>query len=105
MRRLRSASAFRWRPGWCSRWQSAAAWPAWRQGLSPGYGFTGFLISWLAGGRPAGILLMAFLFALITAAGDTLQITQGLPYAVVNILLAMILFIVLGRRPGRGASR
>jgi general nucleoside transport system permease protein len=76
-----------------------------RQGLSPGYGFTGFLISWLAGGRPVGILLMAFLFAVITAAGDTLQITQGLPYAVVNILLATILFIVLGRRPGRAAAR
>ena len=63
----------------------------------PGYGFTGFLIAWLAGGKPLGILLMAFLFAIITSAGDILQITQGLPYAVVNILLAMLLFIVLGR--------
>jgi simple sugar transport system permease protein len=71
-----------------------------RQGLSPGFGFTGFLISWLAGGKPLGILFMAFLFAILTSAGDTLQITQGLPYAVVNILLAIILFIVLARRPG-----
>ena len=71
-----------------------------RQGLSPGYGFTGFLIAWLAGGRAMGILLMAFLFAMITSAGDTLQITQGVPYAVVNILLAVILFIVLARRRG-----
>jgi ABC-type uncharacterized transport system permease subunit len=69
-----------------------------RQGLSPGYGFTGFLIAWLAGGRPLGILAMAFLFAILTSAGDTLQITQGLPYAVINILLAVILFIVLARR-------
>jgi simple sugar transport system permease protein len=76
-----------------------------RQGLSPGYGFTGFLVAWLAGGRPLGILLMAFLFAIITSAGDTLQITQGLPYSVINILLAMILFIVLARRPMRGGSR
>jgi ABC-type uncharacterized transport system permease subunit len=68
-----------------------------RQGLSPGYGFTGFLIAWLAGGRPMGMLLMAFLFAILTSAGDILQISQGLPYSVVNILLAMILFIVLGR--------
>lgn len=75
-----------------------------RQGLSPGYGFTGFLIAWLAGGRPVGILLMAFLFATITSAGDVLQITQGLPYSVVNILLALILFIVLARR-GTGAGR
>jgi general nucleoside transport system permease protein len=76
-----------------------------RQGLSPGYGFTGFLISWLAGGNALGILLMAFLFAILTSAGDTLQITQGLPYSVVNILLATILFIVLSSRPLRRASK
>jgi simple sugar transport system permease protein len=69
-----------------------------REGLSPGYGFTGFLISWLAGGRPLGILLMAFLFAILTSAGDTLQITQGLPYSAINILLGVILFIVLAGR-------
>jgi simple sugar transport system permease protein len=74
-----------------------------RQELSPGYGFTGFLISWLAGGRPVAIVVMAFLFAFITATGYTLQITQSVPYAVVNILLAVILFVVLAR--GRGASR
>jgi general nucleoside transport system permease protein len=76
-----------------------------RQGLSPGYGFTGFLIAWLAGGRPWGIVLMAFLFAIITSAGDTLQITQGVPYAVVNILLAVILFLVLARKPARAGAR
>ena len=76
-----------------------------RQGLSPGYGFTGFLIAWLAGGNPLGIVLMAFLFAVITSVGDILQITQGLPYAVVNILMAVILFVVLGRRPVRRAAR
>ena len=47
---------------------------------------------------------MAFLFAIITSAGDILQITQGLPYAVVNILLAMILFIVLGRWSARRSA-
>jgi simple sugar transport system permease protein len=76
-----------------------------RQGLSPGYGFTGFLIAWLAGGSPLGILLMTVLFAVITSVGDILQITQGLPYAVVNILMAVILFVVLGRRPVGRASR
>ncbi len=76
-----------------------------RQSLSPGFGFTGFLISWLAGGRPLGILFMAFLLAIITSAGDTLQITQGLPYAVVNILLALILFLVLARQPLRGGAK
>jgi len=65
--------------------------------LSPGYGYIGFLVSWLAGTRASGIVLMSFVFALISSVGDILQITQGVPYAVVDILLAVILFIVLGR--------
>jgi simple sugar transport system permease protein len=65
--------------------------------LSPGYGYVGFLVSWLAGTRASGIVLMSFVFALISSVGDILQITQGVPYAVVDILLAVILFIVLGR--------
>lgn len=67
------------------------------QVISPGYGFMGFLISWLAGGSPVGIVVMSFVMAVIASAGTVLQITQGLPYAVVNILMALILFIVLAR--------
>lgn len=70
-----------------------------RTGFSPGYGFVGFLTSWMAAGNPIGILVTAFLLAVITSAGDVLQISQGLPYAVVNILLAIILFVVLARPP------
>lgn len=73
-----------------------------RQGLSPGFGYVGFLISWLAGGNPLGIIVMAFVLAVITSGGDILQITQGLPYAVVNILLALILFVVLTRPTLKG---
>lgn len=74
-------------------------------GLSPGYGFIGFLISWLAGHRPWAILAMSFLIAVIAAGGDILQITQGLPYSVVNILVALILFVVLaGRARGSRAA-
>lgn len=73
--------------------------------LSPGYGFVGFLVSWLAGTSAAGIVAMSFLFAVLSSVGDMLQITQGLPYAVINILLAGILFIVLGRRPAASAAR
>jgi general nucleoside transport system permease protein len=73
--------------------------------LSPGYGFIGFLVSWLAGTAPSGIIAMSFLFAVLSSVGDILQITQGLPFAVVNILMAGILFIVLGRRPIASAAR
>lgn len=68
-----------------------------RIGLSQGYGYKGFLLSWITGGSPIGILLMAFVFAIITSVGDTLQITQGVPYAVINILFSLILFVVLAR--------
>ena len=69
-----------------------------RSSLSPGYGFTGFLISWMAAGRPLGILAASLLLAVITAGGDILQMTQSLPGSVVNILMAVILFVVLGSR-------
>jgi len=72
--------------------------------LSPGYGYVGFLVAWLAATTPGGILAMSFLFAVLSSVGDMLQITQGLPYAVINILMAGILFIVLGRRPSRGTA-
>lgn len=68
-----------------------------RTSLSPNYGFTGFLISWMAGGHPWGIMAAAFLLAVLTAGGDVLQMTQGLPNSVVLILLALILFVVLAR--------
>ncbi|MEE9590498.1 MAG: hypothetical protein V3V97_21035, partial [Hyphomicrobiaceae bacterium] len=55
----------------------------------------GFLISWLSFGNPVGILLTSFLVAVILTGGSMLQLTTALPYAVINILLAMALFVVL----------
>jgi len=69
-----------------------------RPSLSPGYGFTGFLISWMASGRPLGMVAAAVLLAIITAGGDILQMTQRLPGSVVSILMALVLFAVLARR-------
>ncbi len=68
-----------------------------RPNFSPGFGFMGFLISWLTGGNPLGILLMTFIVAIIILGGDILQIKHGLPFAVVNILLAVALLIILAR--------
>ena len=76
-----------------------------RPSLSPGYGYTGFLISWMAGGQPLGIVAAAFLLAVVTGGGDILQMTQALPGSVANILMAVILFVVLGRAGGRADDR
>lgn len=65
--------------------------------FSTGLGFMGFLICWLAGGEPIGILLMSFVVAIITTGGNMLQLTRDLPYATINILLAFTLFVVLAR--------
>lgn len=73
--------------------------------ISPGYGYIGFLISWLANHNPANILLMALLFAVLTASGDSLQIYQNLPFASVNLLIALTLFVVLAQRSRRGAMQ
>jgi ABC-type uncharacterized transport system permease subunit len=65
--------------------------------FSMGLGYMGFLISWLVGGQPLGILLMSFVVSIIITGGNLLQLTRDLPYAVINILLAMTLFVVLAR--------
>jgi len=68
-----------------------------RAGFSPGYGFVGFLISWMTGGSPVGILIMSFVLAIVFSVGSLLQITQGVPFAAINVLMAIILFVVLAR--------
>jgi ABC-type uncharacterized transport system permease subunit len=40
---------------------------------------------------------MAFVVSVIYSGGNLLQLTRGLPYAVINILLAFTLFVVLAR--------
>jgi general nucleoside transport system permease protein len=65
--------------------------------FSRGTGFMGFLISWLAGGNPAGIVATSFAVAMITSGGSLLQLTRDVPYAMINILLAFTLFVVLAR--------
>lgn len=72
-----------------------------RPGFSPGFGYMGFLISWLAGHNPYGALAMAILLSIIALGGDTLQITQSMPFSTVNILMALILFVVLGKFFGK----
>jgi simple sugar transport system permease protein len=68
-------------------------------GFSRGLGFMGFLISWLAFGDPLAIFITTFVVSIILTGGNYLQLTVGLPFAVINILLAFTLFIVLAK-PG-----
>ena len=74
-------------------------------GVSSYYGYTGFLASWLAGHRPGLIPVMAFVLAVLASGGDILQITQGLPYGAVTVLMALILFVVLAARAVKAKQR
>ena len=70
-------------------------------GLAAYIGYTGFLISWISGHRPLAIVPMTFLFAVLAGGGDILQITQSVPYAVVNVLFALSLCLILVVRAKR----
>jgi simple sugar transport system permease protein len=72
-----------------------------RPSLSPGLGYTGFLISWITMGNPLGIVAAAFLISIITAGGDILQMTHRIPAAAIHILMALVLFVVLARSSGK----
>jgi len=72
-----------------------------RPSLSPGLGYTGFLISWITMGSPLGIVAAAFLISIITAGGDILQMTHRIPAAAIHILMALVLFVVLARGTGK----
>ncbi len=69
-------------------------------GLSPplGYGYLGFLVSWLAGHNPRLIIPMAFLVSVLMSSGTILQIEQGLPPEIVNVLAGAVMLIVLTGR-------
>lgn len=66
------------------------------RGLSPGYGYTGIIVAWLARLNPLATVLVAVLLGALFLGGDGLQISLGLPIAVVSMLQGLIFFFVLG---------
>ena len=67
-----------------------------QRNLSPGYGYTAIIVSWLGRLNPIGIILVSFLLAALLVGGDQLQMTMGLPSSVAPMLQGAILFFVLG---------
>jgi simple sugar transport system permease protein len=60
-----------------------------RPGISPGYGYTGFLVAWLARNNPLAIVPVAFLVGGLYSGADALQLTAGLPSATVDIFVGL----------------
>lgn len=67
-----------------------------RSGFIAGYGYIGFLASWLGRHRPGYVVISALLLSSIVIGGDSLQIDSKLPAASVNVLLAVTLLMVFG---------
>lgn len=67
------------------------------ESLSPaaGYGYFGFLVSWLAGHNPRLIVPMAFLISVLTTAGLALGIGTNIPPEIANVLAGFVMLIVL----------
>lgn len=71
-----------------------------RPDMMTGFGYIGFLASWLARHDPIRAVGSAFLLAAIAIGGNGLKLSSGLSAAAVNILMAVVLLAVLGW--GRG---
>jgi general nucleoside transport system permease protein len=69
-----------------------------RPGIGVGFGYIGFLASWLVGHRPLGVLGSGLLLASIAVYGDSLQIEHGLPSTTVYIVMSLVLLVALGAR-------
>lgn len=66
-----------------------------RESVSRGYGFSGIVVAWLGGLSPKGVVISAFVVAMLYAANPTLQINLKLPGTVRDILIGGLLISIL----------
>jgi ABC-type uncharacterized transport system permease subunit len=67
-----------------------------RVGMMSGYGFIGFLASWLVRHDPLKVLGSALILGAIAVGGNGLKTSAGLSGAAVYILMAVLLLAILG---------
>lgn len=66
-----------------------------RTGISPGYGYVGFLIAWMVGHRFLWIILGAIVIGGLYAGTDALQLTAGLPSATTDVFMGIVFIVLL----------
>jgi simple sugar transport system permease protein len=66
-----------------------------RQTTGVNYGYLGFLAAWMAWNHPLLSILTAFVIGFLSVAGNTLEITSGLPSSSIRILTAVVLLAIL----------
>lgn len=67
------------------------------EGISGDCGYTAILIALLASNHPAGVLFAAILFAGLEVGANSMQRQMGIPSAIVNFLIGLIVLLILGR--------
>jgi general nucleoside transport system permease protein len=61
-----------------------------KTGISPGYGYTGFLVAWLARKNLIAIVPVSFLVGGLYSGADALQLLANLPSATVDIFMGLV---------------
>jgi ABC-type uncharacterized transport system permease subunit len=66
-----------------------------KSGISPGYGYTGFLVAWLARKNLIAMVFVSFIVGGFYSGADALQLTAGLPSATVDIFMGLVFLAFL----------
>ena len=66
------------------------------QSFFVGYGFSGILIAFLARENPIGVVIVAILFSMLMIGGQSLQVFYQVPFAMVQLVQAIIVMTVAG---------
>lgn len=66
-----------------------------KSGISPGYGYTGFLVAWLARKNLLAMVFVSFVVGGFYSGADALQLTAGLPAATVDIFMGLVFLAFL----------
>jgi len=66
-----------------------------RQTTGVNFGYLGFLAAWMAWNNPVLAIATSFVIGFLSVAGNTLEITSGLPSSSIRILMSVVLLAIL----------
>jgi len=67
------------------------------EGFSSNCGYTAVLIALIASNSPIGVLAVAILYAAMQIGANSMQRQMGIPSAIVNILIGVVVVLILGK--------
>ena len=67
------------------------------EGISANCGYTAVLIALIASNNPIGVLVVGVLYAAMQIGANSMQRQMGIPSAIVNILIGVVVVLILGK--------